>query len=99
MNKKQNCWEFKKCGREFGGDKVKELGICPAATFTKANGFCGGDNGGRACAYVTGTFCSGTIQGTHKDKEKMCGECEFYLLLKKEEGTEMSVVNFLQYCK
>jgi hypothetical protein len=25
-----NWWEFKKCGREVGGSKVKELGFCPA---------------------------------------------------------------------
>lgn len=24
----KNCWEFKKCGRETGGSKVKELGVC-----------------------------------------------------------------------
>jgi len=25
-----NCWEFKKCGREKGGAKAKELGLWPA---------------------------------------------------------------------
>jgi hypothetical protein len=29
--KKLNCWEVKKCGREPGGVKVKELGVCPAS--------------------------------------------------------------------
>jgi len=28
--KKYNCWEFKKCGREPGGEKADRLGICPA---------------------------------------------------------------------
>jgi len=28
--KKLNCWEFKRCGRQFGGEKVADLGICPA---------------------------------------------------------------------
>jgi len=27
--KKLNCWEFKKCGRQFGGEKVSDLGLCP----------------------------------------------------------------------
>jgi len=27
---KLNCWEFKKCGRQPGGPKVAELGVCPA---------------------------------------------------------------------
>lgn len=29
---KLNCWEFKKCGRETGGLKIKEMGVCPDAT-------------------------------------------------------------------
>jgi len=28
--KNNNCWEYKKCGREPGGIKVHELGVCPA---------------------------------------------------------------------
>lgn len=94
-----NCWEFLGCGREVGGDKTDELGVCPAAIFTAADGFCGGTNGGRACAYITGTFCSGTVQGTYKDKEKHCAECEFYLLLKGEHGSQMSVQSFLGHVR
>ncbi len=94
-----NCWEFKKCGREVGGDKVGELGECPAATLTTADGFCGGTNGGRACPYITGTFCSGTVQGTHRDKEKDCAECDFYHLLKEEHGSGMSVQSFLAHVR
>jgi hypothetical protein len=25
-----NCWEFKKCGREAGGAKAADSGVCPA---------------------------------------------------------------------
>ncbi|MGE5174112.1 MAG: two-CW domain-containing protein, partial [Betaproteobacteria bacterium] len=28
---KLNCWEHKKCGRQPGGHKVAELGVCPSA--------------------------------------------------------------------
>ena len=38
MAKKQNCWEFMKCGREPGGERVKELGVCPVALDSSANG-------------------------------------------------------------
>ena len=31
VSKKQNCWEYMKCGREPEGEKVAELGICRAA--------------------------------------------------------------------
>ena len=84
MLKKINCWEFMKCGREPGGLKVDEFGICPAATFEKSDGYLDGKNGGRGCAYITGTYCSGTIQGTKMDKSHNCRVCEFYLKLKWE---------------
>lgn len=63
-----NCWEAKKCGREAGGLKVVELGICPAYT----------QQAGEACWLVAGTFCGGTVQGTFAEKEKNCMNCDFY---------------------
>ncbi len=27
--KKQNCWEFKKCRREPGGEHEKDMGVSP----------------------------------------------------------------------
>ena len=62
-----NCWEFKKCGREKGGSKVKELGICPAYP-----------NNGQNCAYLAGTLCGGKVQGTFATKLSSCLSCEFY---------------------
>lgn len=62
-----NCWEFKKCGREAGGIKATELGICPAYP----------DNGKR-CARVAGTLCGGTVQGTFAMKIGSCMTCDFY---------------------
>jgi len=50
----KNCWEFKKCGRENGGSKVKEMGVCPA-----------NPHHGRDCWMVAGTFCGGKVQGTN----------------------------------
>ncbi len=94
---KINCWEYKECGREPGGKNERSLGICPAATLSLADGFNGGKNGGRACAYISGTFCSGIIQGTHKEKEKNCIKCDFYKILKIEHPLEMNVLKFHQY--
>jgi len=62
-----NCWEIKKCGREKGGSKEKELGICPAYP----------DNG-QNCAYLAGTFCGGKVQGTFATKLTTCLSCDFY---------------------
>jgi hypothetical protein len=82
---KQNCWEFKKCGRQAGGPKAHELGVCPAAVQTKANGINGGANGGRACWALTGTLCGGTVQGTFAAKLGNCMSCEFFRTVQTEE--------------
>jgi len=82
---KKNCWEFKACGREPGGKKAGELGICPASTNEKLDGVHGGKNSGRACWVVAGTFCGGTVQGSFAQKFSTCESCDFYLLVKREE--------------
>ena len=79
-----NCWEFKKCGREPGGSRVKELGICPAAT-TDLHRFHGGTNAGRACWFVTGTLCTRPFQVPSADRAKACMHCDFYKQVKEEE--------------
>lgn len=83
---KLNCWQHKKCGREPGGTKVAELGICPAAVETRTNGLNGGKNGGRACWAIAGTLCGGKVQGTFASKLENCLKCEFYIETRKEEG-------------
>lgn len=83
---KQNCWEYKKCGRQPGGSKVHELGICPATIDVTRNGRNGGKNAGRFCWRVAGTFCDGKVQGSFAVKFKSCSECDFYRLVRKEEG-------------
>jgi len=82
---KMNCWEFKKCGREPGGIKESELGICPASTEMKLDGVHGGTNSGRTCWAVAGTFCAGEIQGTFAEKFNNCKECDFYKEVYDEE--------------
>jgi hypothetical protein len=83
---KQNCWEFKKCGREPGGAKESQLGVCPAATADRVDGVNSGKNGGRACWAVSGTLCGGKVQGTFATKVANCLECDFYQTVGKEEG-------------
>lgn len=81
-----NCWEFKKCGRQPGGAKVGELGVCPASTATQANAIHDGKNGGRCCWVIAGTFCGGKVQGTYSAKLANCMDCDFYKLVSKEAG-------------
>ncbi len=62
-----NCWEFKKCGREKGGAKAHELGVCPSYP-----------QDGNNCARVAGTLCGGKVQGTFATKLANCLQCDFY---------------------
>ena len=87
---KKNCWEVKNCGREEGGLKTKELGVCPAASLSKANGVNGGKNGGRACWVIAGTLCGGKVQGSFASKMSNCMACAFYSTVKQEEGANMA---------
>ncbi len=91
---KQNCWEFKKCGREPGGKHVGDFGVCPAAVDDRLQGIHGGKNAGRACWVMAGTLCGGKVQGTFAQKYSNCEVCDFFKAVKKEEnGTyQMSIV-------
>jgi hypothetical protein len=82
----QNCWEYKKCGREPGGANADELGVCPAASEVHADGVNFGKNGGRACWAIAGTLCGGAVQGTFAAKLPSCLKCEFYQLVFGEES-------------
>lgn len=84
----QNCWEHKKCGRHVGGPKVEELGICPAAMDTSANGLNGGIHAGRICWAVAGTLCGGEVQGEFAHKRSTCMSCDFFTKVKQEEHSE-----------
>jgi len=81
VSKNQNCWEYMKCGREPGGEKVAELGICRAAAeefFSETNS---GKNGGRICFAVAGTFSNGAVIGSNAKKLASCEDCSFYKIL------------------
>lgn len=83
---KKNCWEFKGCGREPGGKNAEILGICPATIESHLDGTHGGKNAGRACWVVAGTLCRGEVQGTFAKKFGDCLKCDFFQLVRKEEG-------------
>lgn len=69
-----NCWEYKKCGREAGGAKEKELGKCPVYP-----------DHGRDCWFVAGTLCGGKVQGSYAEKLGNCQLCEFYQKVNRGE--------------
>ena len=83
---RKNCWEVKKCGRQFGGKKVEEFGVCPAAMPSEFDGKNKGKHSGRFCWAVAGTLCNGKIQGTFAKKLENCIHCDFLKQVNKEEG-------------
>jgi CRP-like cAMP-binding protein len=94
---KINCWEYKKCGREPGGLRSYELGICPAAIDNSFDGINRGKNAGRFCWAVAGTFCGGSPQGTFAEKRASCLSCEFFNRVRNEEGSANLQTKFLKF--
>jgi hypothetical protein len=84
----KNCWETISCGREPNGINVEKLGVCPASTSTKYNNTNNGKNGGRYCWRIAGTMCGGTVQGDWASKLNDCHTCQFFKLVRKQEGDE-----------
>ena len=83
---RKNCWEVKKCGRQPGGEKVEEYGVCPAASPSEYDGKNGGKCSGRFCWAIAGTLCDGKIQGTFAKKIMNCILCDFLKQVNEEEG-------------
>jgi len=87
--KKLNCWEFKHCGRVYGGIMDGNFGICPASLEKRLDGVHDGKNAGRACWVVAGTMCNDRIQGTFGFKHKNCLYCDFYKFVHESEGNNL----------
>ncbi len=88
MKDKPNCWEINACGRQPGGDKVDEMGICPASVDTSCDGINNGVNGGRFCWAVTGTLCGGKVHDMFALKIDKCLNCKVLQLVADEEGKD-----------
>ena len=94
---KKNCWEIKKCGRERGGERSRELGVCPAAADTSIDCMNGGKNGGRICWAIAGTLCRGEVKGIFAKNEVSCTACEVFKQIQSEEGMNFTVWKFDGY--
>ncbi len=95
--KRINCWEYKGCGREPGGQNAATLGVCPAAMDKSYDGINSGKCAGRFCWAVAGTLCEGGCQGTYADKQASCLECDFFKIVRAEEGTLNLRTKFLRF--
>ena len=87
-----NCWQQQQCGREPGGERVGELGPCPAATAAACDGINHGCGAGRFCWAVTGTLCHEEVQGTLAQKIDTCQRCPFFRRVKYEEGCHFQLL-------
>ena len=91
--KKINCWEFTNCGREKKSkDPNNPVPRCPAVTETSANGINGGENAGRICWAIAGTFCGDKVQGHLARDIPTCMLCDFFKKIKKEEGRHFKLL-------
>ncbi|MEO5362836.1 MAG: hypothetical protein H7838_04345 [Magnetococcus sp. DMHC-8] len=81
---KTNCWEEKQCGREPGGRAADKRGPCPVPLYTLADGFLGGENGGRACVFVVGRLNEHERKWACSQSSDTCEKCDFYRKLKKK---------------
>jgi eukaryotic-like serine/threonine-protein kinase len=79
--KKQNCWEYTKCGREIGGKMVSEFGVCRAATEKFFDGTNYGKNAGRICFAIAGTFSTREVDCSFAKKLTSCKDCSFFKTL------------------
>jgi hypothetical protein len=78
--KKQNCWEFKQCGR--GPDRKNDCAVAKEHMF---NGLHGGMNAGRACWVVAGTGGGGPATGTFAIVSRDCLRCDFFKQVEIDE--------------
>ena len=90
MALKQNCWEFRQCGKESGGLEAEQFGVCPAALDSATDGLLGGKNRGRVCWAVMDTLCAGLPQSTFAQKRRLCMTCDFFKKVKQEQGLHPS---------
>jgi hypothetical protein len=84
--RRTNCWEFMKCGREIGGERAEDLGVCAAAVYPHADGINRGVNGGRICWALVGNYSCNAGRSSLAGKQVLCYECEFHKKVLAEEG-------------
>lgn len=88
---KLNCWQVRECGREPGGARAQELGLCPATTDVTCDGINSGENAGRFCWAVAGTLCGETAP-ERGEAEHACPACSFFRQVKYEEGCQFQLL-------
>lgn len=86
---KSNCWDITQCGRELGGKRAAEAGVCATSTNVFFDGTNGGSNAGRCCWRVSGTLFRGDGQCELLAKVGSCQNCHVFTMVKQEEGMSL----------
>ena len=84
---KLHCWE-KLHGRQPGGERSVEFGICPVSVEAKTHMIHEGINGGRACWAIQRKFNGNDLQCKLDQKLDHSIQCDFYSEVKGEEGSD-----------
>ncbi|MBF0160916.1 MAG: hypothetical protein HQL88_01380 [Magnetococcales bacterium] len=93
----KNCWEENQCGREPGGKWAEKRGPCPVPLFTLADGFLGGENGGRACLFIANQLSAGERKQVCSQSADACEKCAFQKKLKKKYKRSFSEPLFVKF--
>lgn len=91
---KRNCWDHLHCN--YGPESAHP---CPALLDETSNGVNGGKNAGRICWTVPDTYCIDEAMGQFAEKRDICFSCDFYQLVKREEGEAFLLFKLAQGVK
>ena len=91
---KKNCWQQLQCNH---GPKSENP--CPAVVDETSNGVNGGKNAGRICWSIPNTTCFDEIMGRFDEKREICFACDFFQLVKREEGEDFHLFKLAQGVK
>ena len=91
---KINCWEFLNCSYGPGSKNP-----CPSAKDETSNGVNGGKYAGRMCWPMPDTLCFNKPMGSFAEKRDLCFSCDFFHLVKKEEGSNFRLFKLAQGVK
>ncbi len=91
---KLNCWEHLQCS--YGPESEHP---CPVVMDETSNGVNEGRYAGRICWTVPNTYCTDESMGQFAEKRETCFSCDFYRLVKNEEGKNFNLFKLAQGVK
>ena len=91
---KNNCWDYLNCN--YGPNSENP---CPVVIDETSDGVNEGKNAGRICWTVPFTLCFNKPMGRFSGKREICLACDFFKLVKDEEGDSFYLFKLAQGVK